>query len=328
MTTLRLLYLFLLLFSLTSGKQEYQSIGDFVLESGETIENCIIGYQRFGSVNSDSSNIVIVPTWFSGISDHVANLVGEDNLYDSTRYHIIILDALGNGISTSPKDYTFPWFTIRDMVESQYQLLHNTLGITHIHAVAGGSMGGMQVFQWVVSYPNYMDKAISYTGTPWPTSHSLFVWKSEKEIIDNGIQGNRTTEEIGHIISRLQVLSAYSPDYHIRTTPSDDSDVFLSSYTVRFLSTFSPFNWTYQLHAMIHHDIRNYVDGAEMKSILDKTDLLVITASQDQLVPPHNAIQFANTYSLQLVEFDNDCGHLAPGCEKERLIGVFNDHLK
>ena len=78
----------------------------------------------------------------------------------------------------------FPVFTIRDMVNSQYRLLTENLGINHIRAVMGISMGGMQTFQWIISYHEFMDRAVSIVGSPRLTAYDLLLWRSELSAIE------------------------------------------------------------------------------------------------------------------------------------------------
>ena len=97
--------------------------------------------------------MVLWPTWFTGSSKQLIALVGRDGYVDPTRFFVILVDALGNGVSSSPSNSSVqprmdsPVFTIRDMVNSQRRLLTENLGINHIRAVMGISMGGMQAFQ-------------------------------------------------------------------------------------------------------------------------------------------------------------------------------------
>ena len=73
---------------------------------------------------------------------------------DSTRYFVILVDAIGDGVSSSPSNskaqplMKFPDITIRDMVESEHRLATEVLHLTHLRAVMGLSMGGMQTFEW------------------------------------------------------------------------------------------------------------------------------------------------------------------------------------
>lgn len=160
-------------------------LGRCTLENGAVIGNCTIGYRTAGTLNADRSNAVLFPTWFSGTSADLVGQLGPDGLVDTTRYFVVLVDALGNGVSSSPStstaqpDSTFPVFTVDDMVDTQHLLLTETLGIDSLHAVAGASMGGMQAFVWMTRYPDFMDKGVSITGTPRLTPQDRLLWRAE-----------------------------------------------------------------------------------------------------------------------------------------------------
>src|SRR5688572_11802331 len=103
-------------------------------------------------------------------------MIGAGRMLDPARYFVVAVDALGNGVSSSPSNSAiqagekFPRFTIRDMVHSQHELLTRILKLDQVFLVTGSSMGGMQTFEWVVSYPDFMKGAIPIVGTPSQTS--------------------------------------------------------------------------------------------------------------------------------------------------------------
>src|SRR3954469_25929605 len=129
------------------------SIGDLKLESGETIKDFAISYVTHGTLNEKKSNAILMVTAISGNHHRIDFLIGPGKALDTDKYFIICTDAIANGFSTSPSNsraqprMQFPKFAIRDMVESQYRLLKEKLGIDHVVAVVGPSMGGMQVLQ-------------------------------------------------------------------------------------------------------------------------------------------------------------------------------------
>ena len=99
-------------------------------------------------------------------------MIGPGKALDTDKYFIVCTDAISNGLTTSPAikaqpRMQFPQFTIRDMVQSQYRLMKEKLGIDQVVAVVGPSMGGMQALQWGVSHPEYMDAW--WPWCRWPT---------------------------------------------------------------------------------------------------------------------------------------------------------------
>src|SRR5215813_6715189 len=148
--------------------------GDLKLESGEVIKDFSISYVTHGTLNENKNNAILMTSSIGGNHHRIDFLIGPGKALDTNKYFIIATDAISNGLSTSPSNSKsqpgtmFPRFTIRDMVESQYRLVTEKFGITHVLAVSGASMGGMQTLQWGVSHPEMMDALIALT----PMSHT------------------------------------------------------------------------------------------------------------------------------------------------------------
>src|SRR5215203_1789058 len=126
--------LYLLLFLLAAGvapaqEQKFANLGDFKLESGELLRDCRVGYRTFGTLNADRSNAILFPTWASGTTEQLMSNFGAGRLVDTSKYYVVAVDALGNGVSSSPSNSTaqprmkFPRFNVRDMVNTQHRLL-------------------------------------------------------------------------------------------------------------------------------------------------------------------------------------------------------------
>ncbi|MCY7352190.1 MAG: alpha/beta fold hydrolase [Cytophagaceae bacterium] len=329
----RLLFLFtlpVLLGSHAFAQQRFADLGDFKLENGQTIQACKLGYRTFGQLNAERSNAVLVPTWFTGSSQQKSFVAAPGGIADSTNYFTIVVDALGNGVSSSPSNSVtqpgkaFPAVSIRDMVRSQYELL-NRLKISHLYAVTGISMGGMQSFQWLVSYPDFMDKVVPIIGSPKQSSYDKILWNSELKAIERA--GDCATCEATAMktVGAIHLDHLYTPAWHQRELKAEDYEGRIANVEEDY-AKLNAQDWACQLRAMLTHDIYQGRPMAEIKPLV-KAKLLVVVATQDHMVNPQAAMDLAKFLSAPLVELTSDCGHMATGCEGKKLAEAVNGFL-
>jgi homoserine O-acetyltransferase len=310
---------------------KFAELGDFRLESGEVIRDCHLGYRTFGKLNEEQSNAVLFPTWFTGTTENLVGLIGPGKLVDPGKSFVILADALGNGVSSSPSNSTkqprmkFPAFTIRDMVNSEHQLVENVLRIPHVRGVIGISMGGMQTFQWIVAYPDFMDRAIPIVGSPKLASYDLLLWQSGIHAIQadaNWKQGDYSSPpEAGlRTLADIDALAIQTPSYRVRETKPEDFRKFLETTERETIHGFDANNWIRQAQAMMDHDVSRRFGGDMTKAAAAvKTRVLVIVGLQDHMVNPQPALAFARLLQAHTLELDSDCGHLAIGCQAAKV---------
>lgn len=299
---LRVLLVVLFASSAVAQDQRLASLGDFTLDNGSVIRDCRIGYRTYGDPRAKA---IVVTTWFAGTTGSLASSIGQGKLFDSAKYYVIAIDALGDGVSSSPSNSPapFPEFTMRDMVRSQYELLTRELHIDHVYAVAGLSMGGMQTFQWLATYPEFMDKAIPIAGTPKQTSYDLLFWKTELQILESNAANALD------ILANINTMHLNTPAYIAAHTRPDGVDAMMRSREASVRSI-NRGNYLAQVRAMISHDTG---------PITSKAKVLVVVSLQDQTVNPAPAREFARTTAAEMVTLTGDCGHLATACELETM---------
>jgi len=153
------------------------TIENFQLESGATLPKAIVVYGTYGTLNAAKDNAVLLPSHYMAQSDGYDWLTGEGRALDPRKHFLIMTELFGNGRSSSPSNTPppfhgprFPVTSIRDNVEAVRRLLEDGLGIHHLKAVVGFSMGAEQAFQWAVSHPKFADKIVATAGTArcWP----------------------------------------------------------------------------------------------------------------------------------------------------------------
>src|SRR5207249_8626772 len=164
-------------------------LGDLKLEGGEVIKDFAISYVTHGKLNAKKSNAILMVTAISGNHHRLDFLIGPGRALDTNKYFIVATDAIGNGLTTSPSNskaqprMKFPRFAMRDMVQSQYKLLKDKLGIDHVVTVIGPSMGGMQALQWGVSYPEFMDSLVALVPLARTPAWSVVIVDASRKAI-------------------------------------------------------------------------------------------------------------------------------------------------
>lgn len=316
-------------------EQQFARLGDFKLESGEVIRDCRIGYRTFGALNSNQSNAVLFPTWALGTTEQLIGSIGSNKLVDSTKYFVIAVDALANGVSSSPSTsqlqprMKFPKVTIRDMVNTQHKLLTKILHLNHVKAVMGISMGGMQTFQWIVSYPDFMDKAIPIVGSPRPTPYDIVFLRAQLRAITNDPdwnQGNYTNNPARMAEAEFLALILTTPDEynHRMTRERLAADLETASHTPGFDSN----DKIRQLEAIMALDVSAPFGGSmEGAAAVVKAKVLVISALQDRAVNPAPALEFAGLLHAPTLKLESDRGHLSPGYEAAKVNPAVADFL-
>ena len=165
-------------------------LGDVRLSTGETLRNAKLAYKAFGALNSDKSNAIVYPTWYSG--QHYDNewLIGEGMALDPSKYFIIIPNMLGNGLSSSPSNTPpphngprFPNVTFQDNVAQHHRLVTEKFGIEKLALVTGWSMGAGQSYQWAVSYPDMVERIMPFCGSSKTSEHNIVFLEGVKYAI-------------------------------------------------------------------------------------------------------------------------------------------------
>lgn len=316
--------------------QQFADIGHLELTNGDTLLNCKIGYRTFGELNSDSSNIVIYPTWFAGTSTQIVGLIEKRNFIDASKFFIIAIDAIANGVSTSPSNSelqsnkNFPKVTIEDMVNSQHKMLTEILGFKHIHAIVGGSMGSMQALQWIVSYPDFVDKAVPYVATPRRSTYDDLILKFRKRMIESYQELGADDKLINIMISYTTQLFARSPEYIVENISHDGFEKFIDKKIENRepSKTFTIENHLAQLYAMEDYNIyKDFNNSVEETAKHIKAEVFLILGKTDHLVNPAPALELAKTLNCKVLLLENNCGHLAVSCELDRCGIEINKFL-
>ncbi|MDY6935312.1 MAG: homoserine O-acetyltransferase [Spirochaetota bacterium] len=269
--------------------------GDFKLERGGTLSRVEVAFERYGKLSEKGDNVILVCHALSGDA-HAAgyhtndeksvgwwdNMIGPGKGIDTERFHVICSNILGGCKGTTgPSSINpatgeiyatnFPEITIGDMVELQKKLL-DLLSIRRLYGVIGGSAGGLQVLEWCVRYPDFIEKAVCIAATESLSAQALSFDIVARNIImadplwNDGYYYGRDIPNKGlslaRMIGHITYLSKESMDVKFGRERREDRER-------------SPFNTDFQVESYLDYQGRSFVER------FDANSFLYITAAMD-----------------------------------------------
>ncbi|MBV9565793.1 MAG: alpha/beta fold hydrolase [Bradyrhizobium sp.] len=271
---------------------------DFRFHTGETMPELKLHYTTIGEPagqpvlvlhgSGGSAASMLTPS-FAG------ELFGRGQPLDATRYYIIIPDSIGHGKSTKPSDgmrTAFPKYDYADMVDAQYRLVKEGLGISHLRLVIGNSMGGMHTWLWGVRYPSFMDVLVPMASQP--TEMAARNWILRRMMLEtirndpdyNG--GNYTSPPrmMKYAIVAYRFASAGGTlAYQVQAPTAAKADGLVAEQLAQPV-TADANDYVYQWDAS--HD---YNPSADLERI--EATLLAINAADDERNPPETGVTAA-----------------------------------
>jgi homoserine O-acetyltransferase/O-succinyltransferase len=327
--------------------QDYVSAEPFVCDDGGVLPGFTLRYETYGRLNTARDNAVLICHALSG-DYHCAgihsladkkpgwwnNLIGPGKAVDTNKYFVLCANVLGGCQGSTgpssldpatghPYGITFPAVTIRDMVRTQRRWL-DSLGVTALHAIIGGSMGGMQALQWGIEYPGYARRVLAMATTARESAQAIAFNEVGRQAImqDPGWQGGNYAvgagPRVGLAIARMMAHITYLSDASMdrkfgRKTarerpaaktptpgpaspaparPAFDVQFEVESYLryqgQAFINRFDANSYLYITRAIDRFDLAAAVPEATLEAAFRNcmTDTLVVGFTSDWLFPP------------------------------------------
>jgi homoserine O-acetyltransferase len=194
--------------------------GDTRLSSGQTLSDVRLAFTTFGKLNVSGDNAILVVTHFGGTHSHSQYLIGPELALNPKKYFIVVVNLLGNGMSSSPSDglrAAFPLVSMRDNVNLQYRLLRESLGIKKLALVTGHSMGGVATYHWAALYPEFVLRAAPICGAARISDHNWVFLEGMRSILTsdpvwNG--GDYETQPTQGLKNIARAWAAWPPSAH------------------------------------------------------------------------------------------------------------------
>jgi homoserine O-acetyltransferase len=319
---------------------ERLELGDLPLESGEVLRDAFVSYVVHGDPARLRDAPILAVTAIGSTHHRLDFLIGPGNALDTGRHAVLVVDALGNGLSSSPSNSVaqpgaaFPRISIRDMVESQRRLL-DRLGIGRLAAVVGASMGGMQALQWGVSHPDRMDAIVAITPMARTARWSQLVNELSRRalFIDAACTQPRERGDAMRLWAPLtQLVIPCTPAALDEFATPEALSAWIAERSAQLVDTGpDPFDWCRQTWAYDAHDVGGGAYGGDTARALQaiRAATLVVAPALDL----YNPAEAAREASLAIpgatfVELPGVAGHASANGSEPEATGVLREAVR
>ena len=278
------------------------TIRDFKFQSGEALPELHLHYRTLGKPEKDAqgktTNAVLIMHGTTGSGaqfmrpEFAGELFGKDQPLDATKYFIVLPDGIGHGKSSKPSDgmhAKFPRYGYLDMIEADYRLLTDGLGVNHARLVMGTSMGGMHTWLWGELHPDFMDSLMPLASLPTQISGRNRAWR--RLVIDairndpawNGGEYKAQPPSL-HTAAQILWFMSSNPVLRQKEAPTlTKTDEVLDKFVEQIVKADDANDVLYAVEAS--HD---YDPGPNLEKI--RAPLLAINSADDLINPPELGI--------------------------------------
>lgn len=332
----------LLLLSGWAAAQEPRrfTIAEFQFENGQSMRDMQVAYDTYGELNAARDNAVLVLHGASQGRNGYRIFIGPGKAFDTDKYFVITVDAIGGGGSSKPADglgAAFPAYSIRDMVRAQHQLITRGLGLKKLLALGGPSMGSMQALEWGIHYPDFAKGLLLIVPSARAGRHGQAIFDAVIGTIelDPRWQGGRYTENPVDGIQAAGLIYfpwLYSDEHLESLTDEAQFRQAQRAFGAGWAKVWDARSLIYRYRATMNHDISKPYDGdmaAALRRI--KARALILPGATDRTLPPAMARQIRDGVRDSVYEeIPSALGHIAccPSKEDSAEYAFVTDRIR
>lgn len=330
------------------GPYERYDLGDFALAEGGTVRGCQLAYATFGALNDAKDNAILVPTWYSGTSKIMEDVyIGPDHALNPDEYFIIVVNQIGNGLSSSPHNTpfpdgraNFPHVRIEDDVRAQRQFITDHFGIERLALVVGGSMGAQQTYEWAVRFPDMVARAAPIAGTAKNTDHDFLFTQTLMDAItsdpgwnDGWYESNTEVYDGLRRHAEIWAMMGWSTEFYKQERWRDlgfaSMQDFLTGFMFGYFGVMDPNNLLCMAWKWQRGDVSRSTNG-DLKAALGRVTakMFVMPIDEDMFFPPRDCEpeqQMVPDSELRVIHTID--GHLGLFGTDPDYIGQVDEHL-
>ncbi|MDB6094301.1 MAG: homoserine O-acetyltransferase [Verrucomicrobia bacterium] len=359
--------------------RDYVCSRPFTFKSGQVLPGFTLRYETYGELNTTRDNAILICHALSG-DHHCAgvhsaedrkpgwwdNLIGPGKAVDTNRFFVVCANVLGGCVGSSgpssnnpetgrPYGISFPFVTILDMVRAQ-KLLLDHLGVTMLHGVIGGSMGGMQALLFAIEFPGFVRRVLAMATTSRESAQAIAFNEVGRQAImqdpdwKQGEYSKGGGPRVGLAIARMMAHITYVSDASMdrkfgrrrKTSANGETYTFDVQFEVEsylrhqgqsFINRFDANSYLYITRALDQFDLAHAYGSLETAFAPVQAETLVVGFTSDWLFPPEQNRQIALALlragkRASYAELSTDLGHDSFLLESEELYALIRGFLE